>query len=75
MLFRSGTGYKAGEPITEQVQNGIINGITMIPLIACVAAAIAAKLNPLTNEKLIQYKKEIDERKGKLADTVPEGEA
>ncbi len=70
-----GTGYKAGEPITEQVQNGIINGITMIPLIACVAAAIAAKLNPLTNEKLIQYKKEIDERKGKLADTVPEGEA
>lgn len=61
------TGYVAGEPVNDAVANGIVNGIAVYPAIMAAIAAVAAKFNPLTNEKLIQYKKEIDERKGRIA--------
>lgn len=62
-----GTGYVAGQPITTEVSSGIINALAIYPAIVALVAAICAKLNPLTNEKLMQYKTEIDERKGKIS--------
>lgn len=62
------TGYKAGEPVTDSVANGIVNALTIYPAVVAAIAAVCAKLNPLTNAKLTQYKKELDERKGKVAE-------
>ena len=60
-----GSGYKAGESITPSVSAGIINALTIYPMLSAMIAAVCAKLNPLTNAKLVQYKTEIDNRKDK----------
>lgn len=57
------SGYVAGEAVSATAASTFVNALCFIPMIICAISATAAFLNPLSNQKLMQYQKEIAERK------------
>ncbi len=59
----SSSGYVAGEVVSAETAAVFVNALCFIPMVICAISAAAAFLNPLSNQKLMQYQKEIAERK------------
>lgn len=62
-VILNSSGYVAGQAVSDATARSLVNAICLVPLAICVISAAAAFLNPLNNKKLMQYQKEIAERK------------
>lgn len=56
-------GYSSNLPITPKIKDGVFFSVTLLPAISCIIGTIPLIFYPLTDDKIKQISKELDEKR------------
>ncbi|MEJ5274088.1 MAG: MFS transporter, partial [Spirochaetota bacterium] len=59
-------GYSSNSPITPKIKDGVFFSVTLLPAISCIIGTIPLIFYPLTDDKIKQISKELDEKRNTI---------